>query len=111
MGFAFAFVHSYTRHLKPDTILKISIKSIQTGSWYLIIFCGKGFEHGKKCESITNMRAHQVRGEGEWAGDPDVGADPVEVADDRDERVAGLAQPKEVQPQAVRHVDHLRRKM
>ena len=68
-------------------------------------------EHGKKCESITNMRAHQVRGEGEWAGDPDVGADPVEVADDGDERVAGLAQPKEVQPQAVRHVDHLRRKM
>ena len=39
------------------------------------------------------MRAHQVRGEGEWAGDPDVRADPVEVADDRDERIAGLAQP------------------
>ena len=85
-------VRTFLRHLKPD-IVKFSIKSIQRVSWYLIILCGIGFEHGKKCESITNMRAHQVRGEGEWAGDPDVRADPVEVADDRDERVAGLTQP------------------
>ena len=51
---------------------------------------------------------YQVCGEGEGTGDADVGADPVEVADDRDERVPGLPEPEEVETQAVRHVDHLK---